>query len=206
MNKNIYKFLILSLALLLVITSSGSFIFPDIYSRESGDWQAQSLAQDFFDLFFAVPALLISAFVFLKGYRSAFFMLVGILIFLIYTFIIYTFGVHFNRFFLLYCLTLALSSYTLIYLLWNIGASNVKNWFAESILIRIPLIYLRFFAILFYALWLQDIIPALINNTVPLALQQCGLFTNPVHVIDLSFLLPGFLITAFLLKRRHPLA
>jgi hypothetical protein len=189
----------------VAVSSLGGLLIPDMYVRETADWQAQSVAQDLFDLIFAVPILLISAWLFTRGSLSAFFMLTGVLIFLIYTFIIYTLGLHFNRFFLLYCFTLALSSYTLIYLLWQTGSAKVKTWFHPLNSVTAPVIYLLFFAILFYALWLSEIIPALVKGIAPVVLDQTGLFTNPVHVLDLSFLLPGFVITAFLLRKRHAL-
>jgi len=176
-----------------------------MYTRETGDWQTQSIAQDLFDLFFAVPALLITAILFRKGSRIAFFILAGILAFLIYTFIIYTFGVHFNRLFILYCFTLGLSSYIFIYLLWNAGSEKIRSWFDDKHSVTGSIIYLLFFTLLFSFFWLKEIIPAIANGAIPVNLLQSGLLTNPVHVIDLSFVLPGFAITAFLLKRRHPL-
>ncbi len=205
MYSRLFRWLILILAVLVAATSLAGIILPDTYVRESADWKAQGIAQDLFDLFFAVPALLISLWFFRKGSPAGFFMLAGILIFLIYTFIIYTFGVHFNNFFLIYCITLASSSYSLIYLFWATGSIRVQGWFNTERNVRGAVIYLYFFAALFYVLWLSEIIPAIMNNSVPAVLSQTGLFTNPVHVLDLSFLLPGFIITALLLKRRDAL-
>ena len=196
--------LVVILSVFLIISSLGGMLLPDMYARETGDWKVQSFAQDLFDLVFAVPALLISAWIFQKGSRPAFFMLAGVLLFLVYTFIIYTLAVHFNRFFLIYCFTLALSSYLLIYLLWQTGSAKVKLWFEPSS-VSVPVAYMLLFAALFYFLWLSSIIPALIWGYTPPVLEQSGLFTNPVHVIDLSFLLPGFVITAFLLQNKHAL-
>ena len=198
-----YFFFIVLLSVLVAITSCGSFIFSDLYSKETADWQAQSIAQDLFDLIFAVPALLISALLLRRGFRRAFFCLAGVQVFLIYTFIIYTMSVHFNRFFLLYCLTLAASIYSFIFLVHEFRSARIRSWFAQSQPVTSAIIYLLFFAGLFYFLWLSDIIPAIAKNIIPAQLEQSGLFTNPVHVIDLSFLLPGFVIAAILLKKRQ---
>jgi hypothetical protein len=54
---------------------------------------------------------------------------------------------------------------------------------------------------LFGLLWLLEIAVALIAGTVPPALAETGLWTNPVHVLDLAFLLPGMVIAAVLLWR-----
>jgi len=205
MNKKIFLLLIILLSVFVAVVSLGGIFIPEMYVRETGDWQAQSIGQDLFDLFLGVPMLLLSALFFLRGSRSAFFILTGILIFFIYTFIIYTLGLHFNRFFLLYCFTLGLSCYLLIYLLWQTGSENVRSWFILQRSVLMPVLYLMFFALLFCVLWLSEIVPALLNGVAPSVLDQTGLLTNPVHVLDLSFLLPGFMITAYLLQKRHSL-
>jgi hypothetical protein len=205
MSNKIFTTAILLLALCVSVTSLGGLLIPDMYARETGDWMAQSIGQDIFDLFIGVPALLVSFFLYRRGSRIGFFFLVGILIFLIYTFIIYALGIHFNRFFILYCNTLALANYSLIYLLRRVGSKEVKSWFPRERKNVLPAVYLLFFAVLFYSLWLSSIIPSIANNTVPKDLETIGLMTNPVHVLDLSFLLPGFIITAILLLRKHSL-
>ena len=203
MRSKTFRWLIVLLALTVTAVSLGGLFIDRMYAAETGDWLAQCLAQDLFDLCIGVPALVVSLIAFEKGSRIAFFALAGLLVFLIYTFIIYTLSVHFNSFFLLYCLALGLSVYSLIVLLYGVGSGTVKGWFPESRSTTLPIVYLFFFALLFYALWLLDIVPSLLSGRSPAILQQTGLFTNPVHVIDLSVLLPGFVIAAFLLKKRH---
>jgi hypothetical protein len=63
--------------------------------------------------------------------------------------------------------------------------------------------YFLLISTLFYFLWLSEIGPAIINNTVPKSISDAGLFTNAVHVIDLSVILPGIFITGVLLLRRN---
>jgi hypothetical protein len=58
---------------------------------------------------------------------------------------------------------------------------------------------------LFYLLWLAEILPAVLANEMPRSLADAGLPTNPVHVIDLSVFLPGVLITGVLLLKQRPL-
>ncbi len=205
MNSKIFRWMIVILALLVAAASLGGLLINDMYAAESGDWLAQCLAQDLFDLCIAVPALLLSLLLYEKGSRIAFFLLTGLLVFLIYTFIIYTLSVHFNSFFLVYCFALALSSYSLIVLLYGVGSGTVKGWFGIRQSETVSITYLLFFAALFYLLWLADIIPSIASGKVPAILEQTGLLTNPVHVVDLSFLLPGFVVTAMLLKKRHSL-
>ena len=104
-NKNI---LILSflLAALIIFASSFGLLSKQIYSRETLNWTVQAVAQDSIDLFILTPLLLLSSFYIYNRNKIALLIWSGILLYLIYTFIIYCFAVHFNSLFLFYCLTL----------------------------------------------------------------------------------------------------
>jgi len=56
--------------------------------------------------------------------------------------------------------------------------------------------------VLFAALWLVEIVPALVTRTASQPLADTGLFTNPVDVIDLSFVLPAHIVAGIWLWRR----
>ena len=58
---------------------------------------------------------------------------------------------------------------------------------------------------MFYMLWLKDIVPAILHNSVPSEVGENNLQVNPVHVLDISIALPGFIITAILLIKKHKL-
>ena len=58
---------------------------------------------------------------------------------------------------------------------------------------------------MFYTLWLKDISPAIISNSVPKAVSDYKLLVNPVHVLDIAILLPGLIITAVFLMRKNNL-
>jgi hypothetical protein len=53
--------------------------------------------------------------------------------------------------------------------------------------------------VLFGALWLAEDVPAVLAGTPSPSLAETGLFTNPVHVIDLSLVLPAHIIAGTLL-------
>jgi hypothetical protein len=60
---------------------------------------------------------------------------------------------------------------------------------------------------LFAGLWLSELVPALLTGTVPASLTEAGLWVNPIHVLDLTMVLPGFIISggAALKDREHGL-
>lgn len=61
--------------------------------------------------------------------------------------------------------------------------------------------------VLFAGLWLGELVPALLSGQVPASLAEAGLWVNPIHVIDLSMVLPGFILAgvAALQHRKHGL-
>lgn len=56
---------------------------------------------------------------------------------------------------------------------------------------------------MFTLMWLSQLVPAAITKTVPAELAATGLPSNPVHVIDLTFILPLYVITGVLTWRGH---
>lgn len=191
-------FLVVSLTVVSVV---GGF-FSGTYERDSASMAAQGMGQDLVDLFLGVP-MLIGTFIFAaKGNRKARLLYAGILFYIMYSFIMYCFGVHFNRFFLLYCFTLSLSLYAFILVMSGFGRDDVGAWFGHSPARGVS-VYLFFVALVFYVLWLKAIIPATISNTVPAELNDNDFLVNPIHVIDLAFALPGVILGAVLLWRKQ---
>ena len=75
----------------------------------------------------------------------------------------------------------------------------------NTLLARIIAVYFLIISSGFYFLWLSEIIPSAIKNTIPQSLTDVGLVTNPVHVLDLSVFLPALFITSILLFRKKAL-
>jgi len=198
--------LVLSLALaaLVIINSLTALLTPGFYSLETENWQAQTIGQDIVDLFFIAPCLIISSIVAHKNSRRASMFRAGVLLYLTYTYVLYCFDVHFNKLFILYCITLGLSFYAfLFFLLFHLkNTLDVEKHFRNNSAIRFTGIYFVTVAILFYLLWLAEIIPAVFQNTRPESLVETGLVTNGVQVIDLAVFLPGVFIAGMLLLKK----
>lgn len=201
MNTKIFTSLIALLALSVTVSSLGGILMDDMYIHETANWRAQSIAQDIVDLFLGVPLLIYSAISWRKGNRASLFMLLGTLLFFLYTFIIYGFDVHFNRFFLIYCLVLGLTFYTFIYVVLTLKRDELKNWFDTSKKATYAIVFMYVVAFVFYFLWLSTIVPPMLSGEVPKELAEVGLPTNPVHIIDLVFFLPSLIIVANMMKK-----
>ncbi|MDF1575592.1 MAG: hypothetical protein P1P86_10435 [Bacteroidales bacterium] len=198
-NIKILRILTILLAISLSVVSIAGGFFPGTYARDNPSLGAQGAGQDLVDLFLGVPLLLISFYYTARGSRAAALIYGGTLFYIMYSFVIYCFGFHFNRFFLLYCLTLSLSLYAFILFFSELRQQKVERWF-EGAPVRLVSIYLIVVALIFYVLWLKSIIPAIIQNQVPGDVSDYGLLVNPVHVIDLVFALPGLIIGAVLIR------
>ncbi|HHS14425.1 MAG TPA: hypothetical protein ENN03_11765 [bacterium] len=194
---------VLSLAL-GVVSFFGSFV-SGTYAREVPSLAAQGTGQDLVNLFFILPLLVIALLGTLRKSRAAMFVFTGTVLYILYSFVIYCFGVHFNRLFLLYCLTFGASFYLFVTLMIRMSRMNPESWFGEKTPCRIPAFFLLAVAVLFYLLWFRDVVPAVITNTVPKSVSDYRLLVNPVHVMDLAIALPALILTGIQLLKKKPL-
>jgi len=128
----------------------------------------------------------------------------GSLVYFIYAFAIYAFGVHFGSLFLAYVAVLGLSFHAFAGTLAALDVAAVtaplrdhpaRNG-AGNLLIAI--------SVMFAGLWLAEDVPHVLANTPPPSLAETGLLTNPVHVLDLAIVLPAMIVAGVQTKRRRP--
>lgn len=182
----------------IILTSSIGLFTGDFYWQETSNWGLQSWVQDMVNLFVVTPLLFISAIMSFKGNKSAFSVWGGVNLYLIYTFAIYCFDVHFNTLFLFYCINLGLSFYSMLFFITSLKKVETKVYPGHHGK-KLISIYFIFIALVFCVLWLSEIVPFMEAGTTPLSLKETGLATNPVHVIDLAVFLPGVFVTGVLL-------
>ena len=143
------------ISILIILTALVGIFGSETYISETNSWKLQSIGQDKINLIMMVPVLLLSGFKVYQQKSNYLFIFGGSLLFLIYTFIIYCFTVHFNSLFIVYCALLGLSFYSFIYVFIQ-SYRKCKNQLA---VLRLPVKTLRSFlwitALLFYFLWLR---------------------------------------------------
>lgn len=189
------------LALLFAVMSLAGLVGARTYQYEAPAWLEQAIAQDWFDLVVACPALVAAAIWAGRGSRRGLIVYAGTLLFAVYTAAIYAFAVHLNAVFLVYCAALGIALYTLIVALWRLWQARAGLQIADRVPHRAAGGLLIGVGVAFSLLWLAQLIPAAIHDTVPAELAATGLATNPVHVIDLSFILPLHVIAGVALWR-----
>jgi hypothetical protein len=192
----------LLLAALVTTAALGGILLPSMYAREAASWAAQGIGQDWVNLLVVAPAMAVLAVAVSRGSRGARLLLGGALLYVAYSFLFYVFAVHFNRFFLVYCACLGLGFYGFQAVLLELWPEPVWNGFAVAAPRRAAGTWLVALGTAFAALWLSQVIPALREGIDPEGSAELGLLTNPVHVLDLSFLCPLMLATGTSALRR----
>jgi len=196
---NILKVSIPLIVLVIAVSAVGLF-YPEIYKAATPNWLAQSVGQDAVDLFLIVPVLVIGTFYAFTSNRFAVYLWIGTMLYLVYTFLIYCFSVRFNPLFIPYCLILGVSFFSLVW--FFSGEKRDYYGTVSNRILGVIGIYFIAISIVFYALWMAEVLPATINNETPKSILDAGLTTNPVHVIDLALFLPATFIIGIMALRR----
>jgi hypothetical protein len=191
-----------AIALLVAVTAVAGLYWPATYARETSYSRAGGYASDIVDLFVVVPVLLISG---IKGYRgsvTAHLVWLGTLGYLLYNFVIYAFGVHFNALFLVYCAVLGLCLYATLFSLSSIPLEKVAQTYGPRAPRKTIALVMFVLAIPTAAFDLRDDVSAILAGRVPQDIVAANQPVNFIHVLDLGFLLPALCVTAVLLWRR----
>jgi hypothetical protein len=202
-QNNIWYWLTLPLAVLIFIAAGGGVFFSDLY-HDTTYLITQAVAQDLATLVIALPTLVITAVLAVRGSAQAHLVWLGVLIYILYTYIGYAFAVKFNILFLVYVGITGCATYALIGGLATTDFSAIKAQFDETTPTKALSIFFAVIAVLFYFVWLSDALPASLADTPSQELIDSGTPTNFIHVLDMAFFLPALLITAVLLWRHHP--
>jgi hypothetical protein len=190
----------LAIAFLLTITAVAGIYWPATYAREIS--RDGGLASDIVDLFLVLPILLISGIKGCRGSLPARLVWLGTLGYLLYNFVIYTLGVHFNGLFLVYCATMGLCFYAATFSVRSIPVGQVAETYGPRAPRRAIAIVFLWIALATASTYLREDIPAILTGRVPQSVTEMNLPVNFIHVLDLVFLLPALCITATLLFRR----
>lgn len=193
-----------AISALVVLCSAAGLTDSGVYAHETPNWATQAQGQDVGNLL-AVAVLLLAA----RGYRNgsarAGLVWLGTLLYVIYAFILYAVAVHLNALFLVYVAVLGLSAWAIVFHVGPLRRRNILFPYGPARTAAACVILTT--GVLFAVLWLSELVPALLSGQVPQSLLDAGLWVNPIHVIDLAVVLPGFLISgvATLRSREHGL-
>jgi len=192
-----------AIALLVATTAVAGMYWPATYARETSLSRAGAYASDVVDLFLVVPVLLISGITAYRGSVPARLVWLGTQGYLLYNFVLYAFGVHFNALFFVYCATLGVCMYATVFSLPSLPVQQIARTYESHAPRKTIAIVLIMLAISTTAFDVRDDIAALAAGTVPQVVIAANQPVNFVHVLDLVFLVPALCATAVLLVRRR---
>ncbi len=207
MNPKVRSFVLwIGVPLCLVLAATGLQLFwPGVYWREAQASVAGALASDMVDLFLVFPILAIATIFTARGSRPALLIWMGTLGFLVYNFLIYVFEVHFNAMFLAYCAVLGLSIHGLLGMRECLDPEEIAKTYDARVPRKTTAVAFLVLAVLAAGGEVKEIVRAIRAGTVPPSVVETGQRTDPIHVLDLCFLLPLVATAGILLLRRRPM-
>lgn len=194
------------ICLLLAVATSVELLAGGVFRNDAPNFVAQAVGQDYVTLAVALPVLAISAIFTSRGSDRARLVWLGVLAYVLYTYAIYAFHVHFNALFLVYVALFGLSLYALAGGLATTNFGAVKARFVQNASARVASIFLAVITVLFYLVWLSEVVPALLAGDIPQSVADAGTPTGSAHVLDMAWILPAMGLTAFWLWRRRAIA
>lgn len=190
---------------ILTAAAAGCGVFMDGLYRDGPALVSQAKAQDLVTLVVALPVLVSAAVLARSGSLRAHLAWLGCMVYLVYTYAGYAFAVKYNPLFLVYIALLGCSLFALIGGLAELDMAEIKARYAGQKPARAASLFLAGLMALFYAVWLSELVPALIAGTIPQSILDSGTPTNMIHVLDMAWILPSFGIAALSLWRKEPL-
>ena len=190
--------LLLGAALLLAGAASClGLLAPGVY-HDSVNWTAQTRGIDLATLALACPLLVIT--ILFGARRGAVTAALGVGLYLVYNYAIYTTSVAMNRLSLVYIAILGLSTWAAATLLLRLRDEAERP---GGRLRRVAGAFLIAVAVLFSMLWLSQILATAFTGSAPADLVNAGLPANPVYALDLAIFLPLAALAGFGLWRER---
>src|SRR6056297_1550800 len=175
-----------------------------LYHNMSADVAVQGIGQDYVTFFLGIPLLILGLFKALKGSLRWRLFLAGILGYFFVTYWFYTAMGMYNELFIIYFSLMGLTFISLFTVLFGVDLKSIQEKFSSKTPFKLSGIFLIVNASLISLLWLQVIVPPLLDGTIiPKEVQHYT--TLIVQGFDLGLLLPLCIVTAVFFLKRKPL-
>lgn len=173
-----------------------------IYHNMSSDVAVQGIGQDYITLFLGIPLLIVGLYFTRKDSLRGRFFLAGVSGYFLVTYLFYTVMAMYNELYIVYVSLIGLSFFTLSNILFTIPFNDLKEKFSGKTPNKLSGIFLMVNALLIALLWLQVVVPPLLDGTIiPETVQHYT--TLIVQGMDLGLLLPLSVVSGlFFLKKR----
>ena len=198
-NINTYRKIWVFLGVLSLIAAGFSISNIEIYKTVvSKNILPGTISQDIITLIVSFLLIYIGLKVNDHSYKKQIFG-VSFVAYLFYSYGIYVIEQIYTPLYLIYMLILALSFWSLFFSIKDFKYKNIKKLVLSKVIARISLFFSIFIPILFYFIWGSDLVK-LINQGTKLE------FTFSIYILDMIFIMPAFLIIAYLLSKKYKIA
>jgi hypothetical protein len=187
------------IAALMVVASLAGLLIGNLYP--DGPWAREAFrGGDLTTLLLAVPVLLASLVLTIRGSRRAQAAWVGSLAYVVYNFAYYAFGAEFNDVFALHIAILALSIWATAFAVTSLDVPTIAQAFRLDRLTRSIGAFLVLVGAILGGLWVFLAIRFAVTGELMADIPADGM--HLVFAIDLSMLVPALVVAGVLLWRR----
>jgi hypothetical protein len=155
-------------------------------------------------LVLAVPTLVAGMALARRGSLAGVAAWIGAVAFITYQGWMFLFAVPFNGLFLVYVAMFGLGFWGLVSLATGMPFRPWASSFSPSLPVRPLAGWMVVSCAAFYALWLKNVVPALLDSEAPAFLAGTGMVTATNYVLDMALFLPFTILVAVALWRRTP--
>lgn len=188
---------------LAILASVGGIVVDGLYQDNllvtSGFY-----GNDLVTLLVAVPLLAGSLIFAIRGSMRAQLVWLGMLVYMVYNFSFYLFGAAFNSLFLVYVALFALSIFALISGSIRLDAERINKKFWTGRPVKWICGYMLLVGLILGGLWISLSLNYIITGQVPDVIVAVDHPTNVIGALDLSLIVPLFLVGAIWLWQRQP--
>lgn len=191
------------IVILAIITSLGGLFIADLY-RDNSFVTSLWKGNDLVTLVVAIPMLVTALILSRRGSQRAQLVWLAMLDYTLYNYGFYVFGAAFNRFFLLYVALFTLSILALIFGLVNIDVNRISQIFQGRAPVKWISGYMLLIAVGLTAIYVAQSLGFIATGQLPPIVVKTGHPTSVVFALDLSLLVPVFVLGAIWLWKRQP--
>ena len=173
-----------------------------LYQYDSISVASQAMAQDIVTLFLGVPLLILSLYIFRKGFLKGKILLAGTIAYFLYTYTSYSFLSMFNQLFLIDVILMSASFFAFVLTMMSFDIDKLSSCFSEKLPVKFVGGLLIFIGTIFGLMWLGTVVPSIISGTAPAALEHYT--TLVIQAMDLGFVVPTAFLAGILLIQRKP--
>jgi len=191
------------IAILTIVASAGGLFLDNLY-RDNLLVTAGWFGNDLVTLIIAVPMLVAALILSMRGSSRAKLIWLGMLDYTLYNFAFYLFGTAFNSFFLIYVTLFTLSIFALIFALTAVDVNGIGQKFRASAPVKCIAGYMVFVAAGLSVVYVTQSLGFITTRQLPQIVTLTGHPTSVVFALDLSLVVPFFVLGAIWLWQRRP--